>query len=63
MQPQGWQYLELKLPNPMDKQEDGVVVASVGENQLAGHPGLDFVSTVDKTVIFALHVVTPGILT
>ena len=45
MQPQGWQYLELKLSNPMDKQEVGVLVPSVGEDQLAGHPGLDFVLT------------------
>ena len=46
-----------------DKQEDGVVVASGVENQLVSHPGLDSVSTVDRTFIFSLHRATPGILT
>ena len=52
-----------QLPNPKDKQEDGVVVASEVGNQLVSHPGLDSVSTVDRTVIFSLHRATPGILT
>ena len=52
-----------QLPNPKDKQEDGVVVASGVGNQLVSHPGLDSVSTVDRTVIFSLHRATPGILT
>ena len=52
-----------QLPNPKDKQEDGVVVASGVGNQLVSHPGLDSVSTVDRTVIFSLHTATPGILT
>ena len=52
-----------QLPNPKDKQEDGVVVASVVGNQLVSHPGLHSVSTVDRTVTFSLHRATPGILT
>ena len=56
-------YLEPMLPNPMDKKEDGMVVASMVEGQLAGHPGLDFVTITDRTVIFVLHAATLGILT
>ena len=52
-----------QLPNPKDKQEEGVVVASGVGNQLVSHPGLDSVSTVDRTVIFSLYRATPGILT
>ena len=52
-----------KFPIPKDKQEDGVVVASGVGNQLVSHPGLDSVSTVDRTVTFSLHTTTPGILT
>ena len=52
-----------QLAIPKDKQEDGVVVASGVGNQLVSHPGLDSVSTVDRTVIFSLHRATPGILT
>ena len=52
-----------QLPNPKDKQEDVGVVASGVGNQPVSHPDLDSVSTVDRTVIFALHTATPGILT
>ena len=52
-----------QLPILKDKQEDGVVVASGVGNQLVSHPGLDSISTVDRTVIFSLHRATPGILT
>ena len=52
-----------QLPIPKDKQEDCVVVASGVGNQLVSHPGLDSVSTVDRTAIFSLHRAMPGILT
>ena len=59
--PRVWLCLELKLPNPKDKQEYGVVVASLVGDQLAGHQGLDSVSAADRAVIFALYAATPGI--